>query len=101
MSRFASQAAVDTTQTDAFKDGLKDGADWDLIGYDYDALAAAKDTGWDASTINAIGSDKCAKLWGVNVAEGEEWEAACAAYEAGVKTALRKRARENRKRVSS
>jgi hypothetical protein len=91
MGRFSDQAAVDTTVTDAFLDGMADGAVWDLDGYDGDAAAAAQDTGWDAMTINALGAKKCAGRWGVDVPEGEEWEQACAAYEAGVKAALRSR----------
>ncbi len=92
MSRFSSQAAVDTTMTDAYLDGLKDGRQWDLIGYDGNAAKAAEDDGWDEATINAVGSAKCAALWGCATAEGEEWEAACAAYNAGVKAAISNRA---------
>ena len=96
MGRFEQQAAVDTTKTDAYLDGLKDGAEWDLDGYGGDAALAAQDDGWAAATINAMGSRLCADLWGVDRAGGEdaseEWQEACAAYEAGVVSALRERA---------
>jgi hypothetical protein len=88
MGRFSSQAAIDTMKTDAFTDGFNDGVEWDLDGYDGDARSAAADEGFDAATINALGSRKCAARWGVDVAEGEEWEEACAAYSAGVRAGL-------------
>lgn len=96
MGRFTQQAAVDTTTTDAYLDGVKDGEAWELDGYGGDVALAAKDHGWAEATINAMGSRKCADLWGVDRAAGEdqsdEWRDACAAYEAGVIAALRARA---------
>ena len=84
-------------QTDAYLDGVKDGEEWDLDGYGGDAALAAQDHGWAEVTINAMGSRKCASLWGVDRAEGEEqsdeWRDACAAYEAGVIAALQVRAK--------
>lgn len=70
------------TKHPAYLDGYNDGLAWDLDGFaDLDAVRRER-TGWDAATINAIGSTACAKRWGVP-SEGEAWETACEAYNAG------------------
>lgn len=71
-----------TASSAAFLAGLNDGLAWDLDGFaSVDAVRASK-TGWDESTINAMGVGPCAKAWGVD-AEGDAWEAACEDYNRG------------------
>jgi len=76
--------------TKAFADGLKDGAEWDLDGFDSIEQAANQDDGWDETTINAMGAVSCAKAWGVEV-DTEAFSAACAEYNRGVVAAIRAR----------
>jgi hypothetical protein len=92
MARTQYHDNTDTTQTDAYRDGLEDGADWNLDGFDGDAAAAARSNGWDEATINAMGQVHCLRTWGVESVESEDWSLACEAYNAGVKAALRARA---------
>jgi|HubBroStandDraft_2_1064218.scaffolds.fasta_scaffold2069185_1 hypothetical protein len=83
---------TDTTRTDAYLDGLEDGAAWDLDGYGGDAAKAAEDDGWDTATVNAMGQLHVLRVWGVESAESDDYEVACRAYNAGVKAALLQRA---------
>ena len=71
-----------TTSSPAFLAGLKDGLAWDLDGFATAAAVQANKSGWDESTINAIGKVPCAKAWGVE-ADGEAWETACEDYNRG------------------
>lgn len=67
----------------AYRDGYRDGLAWDLDGFrDRDHLLRSPE-GWDAATINAMGSAHCAKRWGVRTVGGLRWEQACADYNAG------------------
>ena len=81
-----SETTINTNST-AYLAGQKDGSAWEFDG---DELATAKGQpeGWDEATINAIGSHKCAAAWGCKVAEGAEWEQACAEYNAGAYAAV-------------
>ena len=79
-------------RTDAYRDGLADGEEWDLDGYNGDAAKAAADSGWAAATINAMGRTACARTWGVDKDDEVAWADACDAYERGVKEALAARA---------
>lgn len=49
--------------TKAYKDGLKDGEAWDFLGEQ--SRDGVPRQGWDAATINAMGSSACMKAWGV------------------------------------
>jgi hypothetical protein len=80
-----------TTQTIAYEQGLVDGADWDLDGFESAAQAAAQEHGWDSATISALGSAACAQAWGLDAAEGPAWERACDDYTRGVRAALAER----------
>lgn len=69
-------------QTNAYKAGLSDGLAWDLSDFGSWEDVERSREGWDAATINALGSDACARRWGVR-AEGPEWECACGDYNRG------------------
>jgi hypothetical protein len=71
----------------AYSDGVGDGNEWDLSGFDSvdDALKAG---GWAEATINAVGSEACAKTWGVAEVGSAEWDEACEDYERGVLAAI-------------
>lgn len=77
-SRRAERKLLGVTQT-AFLNGWQDGTDWDLDGFRTRDHLLATPEGWDAATINAVGSDVAAKAWGVaNGSRG--WFKACEAY---------------------
>jgi len=76
--------------TAAYADGVQDGTDWDLDGFDSIEAAARQLDGWDSSAIDAVGSDKLAAIWGVP-SEGPEWSAALDDYNRGVVAAIRAR----------
>jgi hypothetical protein len=90
-------------QSEAYLDGLADGAVWDLDGYAededercYDSALAARalrdHEGWDTATINAMGIEHCLRQWRVAVHGGRAWARACEDYQSGVRESLRERA---------
>ena len=69
---------TDTTLTDAYRDGLEDGAVWDLDGYKGDAGLAAEDDGWDSVTINVVGLSHVLRQWGVESCDSSDYDVAYA-----------------------
>lgn len=74
----------------AWDSGYTDGLAWDLSGYD-SIEEAASDTGWSDATINAVGRSACAVEWGCGPGLAW-WDEAVAAYEAGCRRAIARRA---------
>ena len=78
----------------AYKDGLRDGEDWDAppedSGYTLEDLLEPYG-GFSETTLNAVGVDACCKAWGLTEAEGEAWEQALADYECVARAAVKAR----------
>lgn len=74
----------------AYRDGLEDGADWGLDGYDSPEAARAE-RDWATATINALGTTECAKRWGVSESDEGAWSEAIQEYNAGVIAAVAER----------
>lgn len=67
----------------AYEAGFADGLAWDLDGFDsWEEVERARET-WSTATINAIGSDECARQWGLERAEGPAWSQAMSDYDRG------------------
>ena len=75
--------AENNTNSAAYLDGINDGEQWDLSGFDGPEDVRTKKAGWDEATINACGGDVCEKAWGVNPGDEDAWDQACADYNAG------------------
>ena len=67
---------------DAHDDGINDGEEWDLSGFDSREKLAATTGGWDEATINAVGAAYLADKWQVEP-DGDAWLNACARYNLG------------------
>jgi hypothetical protein len=79
-----------TNTTKAYNDGYNDGLSWDLSGFDSLAEAADQSSGWDESTINALGAGACARRWDVPE-DSDAFSDACMEYNRGVVDAIRER----------
>jgi hypothetical protein len=74
----------------AYLAGLKDGADWDLSGFQ-SPVHAVRLRGWDDATISAMGASACRKAWGVPLsseAGDGRWGKACGDYNRGCRDAV-------------
>lgn len=82
-AREVAALAGEARVSDAFLDGLEDGLAWDLDGFDDAAdVARAPSGSWTDATFGAMGTDRYALRWGVEVGS-DGWSKAADDYELG------------------